>query len=149
MSAWLTSDDHISAMVQHGVVSGMILPDEADEYWQRAKWQNQYALHCRYGDDLDHDDHTDIPLNRRTIEAPLDRAVILKQIQCWFYQCAEFEGFDQTKVSLKFTDITDVIAAELDAEGADPDSFFNAPWGIESIEEAIDHSRMGQTQETP
>ena len=101
MSAWLCTDLHISALVQAAQQEGIIALDKdtglvADNLWAQMKWDNLYSLNQRYGDPLDYEDWTNLPNRRTTFDGPLHLPAIWKQISCWMYQCAEFDGWDET-----------------------------------------------------
>lgn len=134
MSAWMVTDTHLSALVQEAVVRGIVPPADADGLWCRMKWENHYALHCRYGDELIWDDSTEVPCARTSVEAPLDPWAVLKGISCWGYQCAEFDGWDQTAAHITMNGLGDVLRLELGLVDDDQhyrSEYDRAPWGID------------------
>jgi hypothetical protein len=140
MSAWMTTDIHRSALVQEAIVRGLVAPAEADRLWQRLTWDNHYALHCRYGDELEWDSWEDVPVERTAIEAPLNPWAVLKAISCWNYQCAEFDGWDQTTAHILMQDVWDLICLELDVLDDQPynDPRYNdPPWGVDAWEQVL------------
>ena len=128
----MVTDVHLSAMIQAAVVEGVIDIRKADYWWREAKWQNLYALHCRYRDPLEIDgepieEPQDIPSERTSVEAPLRPEVIEHIIACWGYQCAEFDGYDDTRIS----HVMDQVVATLKAKYPDMDwEQRDLPWGI-------------------
>lgn len=138
MSAWLTSNVHRSALTQEAAVRGIIPFTDADRLWQQMTWDNHYALHIRYGDAIDWDSWEDVPLERESVEAPLDPWVILKLISCWGYQCAEFDGWDKTAAHITMEAVAQHICAELDIpfdHYHGHEKYDAAPWGIDKWEE--------------
>ncbi len=136
MSAWLVTDVHLSAIIQQAIVEGHIDPSEADEYWLKMRMDNLYALHVRYGDRMPERD--DVEVVRSSVEAPLNPRVIAKSINCWSYQCAEFDGYTETTAHI----MADQLLAKLmdkynfTHDTMDPDS--TLPWGLQSWGDAID-----------
>jgi len=112
VSAWLTSDVHVSAIVQQACVEGLIPFSEADQWWARAKWQNHYALHCRYGDTMPCDDAEDMKVRRTSVEAELHPGKVYDLVRCWNYQCAEFADYEKTPVSILMEGLGQVLAAK-------------------------------------
>lgn len=103
MSAWLCTDTHISALVQQAVVEGLVQPGlEADNLWAKMRYDNLHALAMRYGDH-EPEDWTNVIVNRSMVEAPLHLPTIWKNINCWEYQCAEFDGWDDTEAHMIMT----------------------------------------------
>ena len=138
MSAWQVSDTHLSALVQSAVVEQVIPPFMADELWKRMKWNNMWALHVRYMDDAP-ETWTKVELNRDSIEAPLRPAAVWKGIRCWGYQCAEWDGFDQTPEYK----IMEELAKKLQYDNHIPDEMGHdwandEPWGISEWKEIVD-----------
>lgn len=146
MSAWLTSDVHVSALVQQACIEGLIDWKEADIWWNRAKWQNHYALLCRYGDELPAENAEDLECRRTTVEAELHPAKVFDLWRCWNYQCAEFEGYDKTAVSILLEGLSTVLVYKypefFDAHdngdgGFYYDSKIETTWGITDWDEVI------------
>jgi hypothetical protein len=120
-------------MVQSACVEGLMPFDQADLWWQMAKWQNHYALYCRYGDALPCVEVTDLEVNRTSVETELHPGAIVRAIACWNYQCAEFEDHDKTRVSIMFEALGQLLRAQY------PDIDFDAdyPWGISDWDDVI------------
>ena len=138
MSAWLCSDIHLSVIIQAAAVEGIIDHRTADYWWREAKWQNLYALHCRYGDALEVDGEQvdqpqDIRCNRTSVEAPLRPDVVVRAIEAWDYQCSEFDGYDQTRISqLMYS-----LIARLKGDNSDIDfDTRDLPWGVDAWDQA-------------
>lgn len=113
MSAWLCTDTHISALVQQAVVMGVVEPGlEADNLWAKMKYDNLHALAVRYGDH-EPEDWTNVIVNRSMVEAPLHKPTIWKNIGCWQYQCAEFDGWDQTEAHMTMRTLRELIEVDL------------------------------------
>ena len=144
MSAWMVTDVHLSALVQEAMVRGLCQPDDMDSLWQQMKFSNQYALHCRYGDRLPFDEPSKIPVDRSSIEAKLDPIVVHKNIRCWNYQCAEYDGYHEIGCAVLMTELEKLIEIEHDVDDmyAVP-GYEEAPWGIQSWGEIMDRSSWG------
>lgn len=131
----MTTDTHISALVQEAIVRKLITPADGDALFQQMKWENQYALHVRYGDPLPWPEWQMVPTRGRTIaEAPLDPVVVLKNIDCWSYQCAEYQGYDETTAAILMSGLRDLIMVELGRGEHDVyqlPGYHDACWGID------------------
>lgn len=140
----MTTDVHMSALVQEAMVRGLCQPDDMDSIWQQMKFSNQYALHRRYGDRLPFDEPSKIPVDRSYVEAPLNPVVIHKSVACWMYQCAEYDGYDQIGPAVLVIEMQKLIENELGYEDMyhHPD-YNDAPWGIDSWGDVIDRSHYG------
>jgi len=140
MSAWEVSDIHLSAMVQsmcaESAMGGVVVhPDHQDKLWSDLKHQNMTALHIRYGDRLQ--DH--YRPRRTNVEAPLNPHVLHRAVDCYMYQCAEFDNYDKTQLSIV------VLAYQQRLE--DHYNFtrntiqdLDLPWGIDTWDDVIDHA---------
>lgn len=141
MSAWLTSDVHRSAIVQAAVVEQIIDPSEANDLWLRMTWDNHYALHCRYGDELPAEEYTELECNRSAVEHPLNPYDVLKLISCWNYQCAEFDGWDRTVAHITVNRLWTKLLADLGHPDYDDlyaqRRYHSAPWGVASWKELL------------
>ena len=139
MSAWEVSNIHLSALVQgmdtHGAMKGVMLHDEKrDQLWGDLKHQNMKALHLRYGDDL----LDTYPVHRTTIEAPLNPHVLHRAVDCYMYQCAEWDGYDRTVISdLVLSYQTSIEEHYNFTPNTMPDDL---PWGIDTWDQVIDHA---------
>lgn len=146
MSAWLTSDVHVSALVQQACIEGLIDWKEADIWWNRAKWQNHYALRCRYGDTLPAETAEDLICHRTTVEAELHPGRVFDLYRCWNYQCAEFDGYDETAVSILMRNLGQVLVAKypdmfIEHDDGNGGFYYNSKdqtcWGITDWDEVI------------
>lgn len=156
MSAWLCSDVHLSALTQAVVVERLAPMHQADMIWQRAKWQNLYALAVRYGDPLgvyleddtivETPEFSDVPLDRTSVEAELHPAKVYDLYRCWNYQCAEFTGYDKTDISVLMDRLGQHLVAkhpEFFIEHPDGDggvyydTKLDTTWGITDWDEVI------------
>ena len=145
MSAWMTSRVHRSAIVQSCVVEQTIEPQEAARLFNELTRINRLALHHRYGEphpDTMDEDH------REVCEAPLDIDVLIKNIGCLRYQCAEYDRWDDEWAMRTIEDHRmHLLAIEgymqndegLEAwyENIDRGEL---PWGIDNWEQVIDRS---------
>jgi hypothetical protein len=87
MSAWIVTKTHIDALVQAMVVERVIEADKATEVGKHLWSENYRSVNARYGG------RARRPAYRfEGIEAPLDDAVIARNIGCYWYQTCEHDG---------------------------------------------------------
>lgn len=138
MSAWIVSKGHVDCLVQSLAMEGIISFNEADAVGQDLWRENHRSINYRYDE------------RRRTpkyafegVEAPLDPAVVLKQVVCYDYQSCERPDWKRSRASKRITQLQEVLLARLghseESQFYDNPRWHSAPWGIESITEAIAH----------
>lgn len=134
MSAWIVSKGHVDAIVQQLIVDGLITLDQADATGRMLWDENHYSISVRYGEDAQTPDY-----KFEGVEAPLSDGVILACIHCLDSQCAEWQGYDQTPGMKLIERLRRVICQRHGITDPDNDGplWADAPWGIDSIEEAI------------
>lgn len=140
MSAWMTSRTHRSAITQSAVVESIIPPERAAWLFDELTRINRLALHHRYNDK--HPDELDLE-HREVAEAPLDPNVLILNIGCLRYQCAEYDGWDDEEAML----IVEKLRRKLlddqgyaGEEGEDrwySDHGSKGPWGIDSWNQVV------------
>lgn len=126
MSAWIVSKAHIDALVTQALVEGLIEPEWANLVGVMLWTENHNSVNIRYRED------TLVP--EYVYEAPgfdLDPLKVHTLIDCWDYQCAEWEGYDKTPGARLMASLQNVITAK----HGTPSSDERGPWGIESMEE--------------
>ena len=144
MSAWMTTPVHRSALVQAAIVYDVIDPISAQDLYRDMWYSNMLALHHRYGDTPP--DEVFFTNDRTTVEAPLDINVIILNINCWEYQCAEYEGYDIRWSAAVMNELRDKLLAKA---GFDPGEdgmdlwyknvrrHMDMPWGIHDWDEVM------------
>jgi hypothetical protein len=110
MSAFKVSVHTIDLVVDAAIRYGVIKPINADLVGEAMMRQNDYALHIRYGDSMPAPPY-DYTFTR--YEGRLKRAWINAAIECWAYQCAEFEGHGDTAISRLVTEVKERNATRL------------------------------------
>lgn len=139
MSAWIVSKGHVDALVQQMIVDGLITLDQADATGKMLWDENHYGVNVRY---RGHEPTPDYKFEG--VEARLDDIVILAQIHCLNYQCAEWQGYENQPGMQLIKRLRTRICDRHGVEPGDVDSDYHlwrdAPWGIDSIEEAIAQS---------
>ncbi|QFZ20551.1 hypothetical protein [Saccharothrix syringae] len=149
MSAWIVSSSHIDVLVhalaQYGVVPSDLGAVGFRELGQRLWHENHKSVNHRYRED------TSTPrYELRTTEATLDPIVVLKAVTCFNYQSCEHPGWPDSEAhDLMHTLRTAILERhpDLGERVAGPDgetdryttlpTYDRAPWGIESLDQAI------------
>lgn len=137
MSAWIVSKTHVDALVQACVIERIITPEQATELGKHLWQENHRSVNYRYGE------RKRTPAYEfRGVEAPLDDAVIRRNIECYWYQTCEhpenecYNAAEGKPLGL--------LAAALDArhgEGfedqAERERGARLPWGIDRWDQVI------------
>jgi hypothetical protein len=142
MSAWMTTRTHRSAIVQAAVVEQTIEMVEAGWLFDELTRINRLALHHRYGEP--HPDLLDYE-HREVAEAPLDNDVLIKNIGCLRYQCAEYDDWDREPAMLVIEDLRLHLLATEGYEQNDEgfDRWYRErdregiPWGIDKWSQVV------------
>lgn len=151
MSAWIVSKSHIDCIVQSLIIEKLIAVVEADDTGQMLWRECLRSVAYRYPGDGDGErpgpnDFRDCHVDEYRfigIEAPLDDAIVAKQIACFQYQSCEHPAWKVSAAKVLTDDLAERIAARhggdphwwstlTDARGHD-----GLPWGIDNITEAI------------
>jgi hypothetical protein len=126
MSAWIVTKSHIDALVTQLIAEGIIEPYRANEVGTVLWDENHYSVNVRYSEDTKAPEYI--------YEAPdgfnLDPAKVHTLIGCWQYQCAEWDGYDQTDGYKLLERLEKAIEAKYGS------STERGPWGIDTLEEA-------------
>lgn len=135
MSAWIVSKGHIDCLVQAMITEGLATFAEADELGQMLWHENHLSIEARYGDEPNTPDYA-----YTGVEAPLDDLIVFKQARCYDYQTCEHAGWESSRARQLIDALCKAIA---ERNGTTEDAMYDlpgwnsAPWGIESIEQAI------------
>lgn len=149
MSAWTVSSGHIDvlvhAMAQYGVVPPDLGAAGFRELGQRLWHENYKSVNHRYRED------TPTPrYELRTTEATLDPVVVLKAASCFDYQSCEHPGWPDSEAHDLVSALRTAILEQhpdLGEEVTGPfgethryetlPAYERAPWGVETLEQAI------------
>jgi len=155
MSAWIVTQAHIDVLVQAGIVAGLVdlRSDSPDEVGSMLWDENHAQVNYRYGEQTPTPDYT-----FSGIEAPLDPIVVCKAIACIEYQCWEDTDRWERSEAKRYCDLLLARLHAAHGQGAfDPDNpdswardqraYDRAPWGIDSIEQAIPATFTTTTKE--
>lgn len=131
---WIVTKAHIDALVQQMIVDGVIHASEADSTGTRLWAENHHSVSVRYREDCQAPDY-----KFKGIEARLDDGVILALIHCLDYQCCEWDGYENETGMQLIQRLRGRICRRHGINDVQDDQslWANAPWGIDSIEEAI------------
>lgn len=141
MSAWTVSKGHIDALVQGLVVEHLIEMNKAQEVGQMLWHENHLSIQARYGDE------PNTPAYKpELIEAPLNDAILARQIACYNYQSCEHREWLESKACQLVTTLNDILALR---NGGSPEMddqdwtrayeavYGRIPWGINDIRECV------------
>ena len=129
MSAWLVTKDHIDCLVQSLFVAGLIEPDQTNQIGAELWLENHRSLNDRYGDPVPEK----LEYAFTGIEAPLDPAVVLKQVDCYNYQSCEGEARWLNSEALE---LMELLYEKLIAQDG-VDRRVDGLWGIDRLEQAV------------
>lgn len=141
MSAWIVSKGHIDALVQGLVIEGLVEMRQAKEIGQMLWHENHLSIQARYGDPADTPAY-----EPELIEAPLNDAILARQISCYDYQSCEHPEWRTTEAYKLVSTLNDLLAIRNGGapEMADQDwttsyerEHGRIPWGIDSITECV------------
>lgn len=151
MSSWIVSKGHIDAIVQLALTEKLIPFDQADAVGALLWIENRTSVNCRYSEAEGLPDY-----RFRGVEAPLDDAIMLRQVGCYAYQSCDHPTWDQSGPAQLTLRLSEILAGRLGftyhpggthaswaEESRCPEckkhaqATETAPWGITTIEEAI------------
>ena len=126
MPAHLVTKDHIDCLVQSLFVAGLIEPDQTNQIGAELWLHNYQNLNDRYGKPIPET----IDYTYTGIEAPLDPAIVLKQLDCYNYQCGNKWG------SSLAIELMDLLYEKLITQDG-VDRRVDGLWGIDRLEQAV------------
>lgn len=137
MSAWIVEKGLIDCLVQSLAVEGIIAWEEADKIGQAFWHENHLSIEARYGDEPNTPEY-----HFTGVEAPLDDAIVWKQLNCYEYQTCEISDWHDSDrpVYLYWRELERVYQARYNCDHSSDllkQQKRHAPWGITRIEEAI------------
>lgn len=133
MSAWIVTPGHINTLVQAMAAEGIIPLTEATEVGRMLWDENHRSVNYRYRETTPTPDYS-----FEGIEARLDDTVVGVQVACYEYQSCEHPGWETSRARELCSLLADAICARNGWESADDaPGWDRAPWGVESIIEAV------------
>jgi hypothetical protein len=115
--------------VQSLFVAGLIEPDQTNQIGAELWLENHRSLNDRYGDPVPEK----LEYTFTGIEAPLDPAVVLKQVDCYNYQSCEGEARWLNSAALE---LMELLHEKLIAQDG-VDRRVDGLWGIDRLEQAV------------
>ena len=133
MSSFVVSDATTSALAQQAAISGLIDMTEIEQLGRRIKLDNLIATWHRYaGRHEPKPTMGDVHFKLQVAEGPLHPLVIKQLIECWDYQCMEYQGFDKTPTNELMHKLWELL--DTDHPGSLEAPFI---WDIHHINEAL------------
>lgn len=134
MSAWIVSQAHIDCLVQSLINEGIVERDDATKVGKELWRENHRSVNYRYGERTRTPNYV-----FQGTSAPLDAAIVYKQVACYEYQTCERSDWEKS-VSFRLTQL--LRERLLGHLGLTQEEFYNDPrwnqgaWGISSLKEA-------------
>lgn len=134
MSAWIVSKGHIDCLVQALIVEGIVPMSEATPAGQLLWEENYRSVNCRYSESEACPEYV-----FEGVEAPLDDAIVWRQLDCYDYQTCEHAAWgDPGNPARKLHDALEAVyRARHGVESSHDLPRDGMPWGITTIAEAV------------